>query len=209
MSDGAVQTPVSDGSKKCLARSLVLLLLAGLLLPGRAAAKSCIRHACETMTRSLTGVFVGEVVVARPPALPDMDERLNSKELAIGRNGVTIVPSLHHAITGDGKFGLVRVNLRRPALRQGARFAACMAPVLSPGAQWIVCRNKHGDVLSTPIGGGRLTRFHRYKGTVYRGPQPAVAFPSKDSMDVATNITGDYDGVETVPWREVQKPIVR
>jgi hypothetical protein len=61
-----------------------LPLLALLCVPARASARSCIRHAYETMTISLGGVFQGDKAVPRPPALLDLDELINSGDMGRG-----------------------------------------------------------------------------------------------------------------------------
>ena len=123
---------------------------------------------------------------------------------ALGWNGATVLPSGRHAILDDGNGHLVRLDLSATDLREAARvrFAKCMAPVLSPGGRWIVCRTKRASVLRISVAGGKPRRVYRWPGLVALGHHPAVEFISATSMDVGGNVTGDWGTSETVAWRE-------
>lgn len=109
-----------------------------------------------------------------------------------------------------------RVRLARLDIATGARspFADCVAPVLSPGGNWIACRNHAGDVLRVPIRGGAAEVVARsgadaahvpWKPYAYIWPN-AVEFPSRDVVTFVTLQENDKSEVQTLAgraaWRE-------
>ena len=90
-------------------------------------------------------------------------------------------------------------------------FAACMSPVLSPEGNWVLCRNRWGDVLRVPLSGGqpelvttnpaeRAIAWSPY-AFVYPGP---VQFMGSDEF---TFEVGDVAGhAATVPWSPQKLP---
>ena len=135
--------------------------------------------------------------------------------------GVVVVdPSLHFALheqvamerPGQWEIYLARVDLETG---EQARFADCMAPALSPGGRWFVCRDAGGDAYRIPVGGGTRERIFQldlgdgdavdWAPMRWGRPAPAT-FPTPSTIVLPTTVrTGDgdfEDRVDRAPWHE-------
>jgi hypothetical protein len=100
---------------------------------------------------------------------------------------------------------LFRYDLGARAARP---FAHCFSPSLSPGGNWFLCRNPHGDLFRIPVRGGKLERVavNRVQGQVAFSPY-AFIYPSEayfySEAQACFRSGGDPDDEEIcVPWSE-------
>ncbi len=110
-------------------------------------------------------------------------------------------------VTGSYEAFLMRIDVstlkRSPA-------NACASPVLSPGKQWIVCRDAEGHVYKMPANGGALLPVYRVelgKDTINIDAHLGVSlhpvrFPDTRSMTIETLTRSDKMKTKTVEWKE-------
>jgi hypothetical protein len=86
----------------------------------------------------------------------------------------------------------------------------CASPVLSPGKQWIVCRDADGHVYKMPANGGALKAVHRLdlgKGTINIDAHLGVSlhpvrFPDARRMTIKTLTRAHEMKTKTIEWIE-------
>lgn len=134
----------------------------------------------------------------------------------LARFAIHEVVDLRRDLAGNERLGDWEIYLVRTDLQTGAaaRWADCMAPALSPGGRWIICRDRLGDVFRSPTAGGPWERIYqldlpgdaKVDWVPYAWTRPdQVSFPSPGELEVATAVVRDGDfatHVDRQPWHE-------
>ena len=97
------------------------------------------------------------------------------------------------------------------ATKKSEKVAECFSAVLSPGNHWYLCRDREGDVLKFPVGGGptelvvraRVPEGDHVKWGGPFGDYPApVTFPSPSELSYELYVESELVLQFSAPWRE-------